>query len=459
MKKKLLLLALSTFLYCVKGQTLDATIQDEMDYEKFPSVSACIIKEGKTLWKNSYGYADVDNQVAATSETVYLLASVSKVFTATAAMQLVEAGDVSLDADINDYLSFDIVHPNYPLTPITLRMLLTHTACIQDSDAMDNYYAYNQDPTMSLDEIMHRYFSPSGADYDVVNNFHNNEPGTFYDYSNIATALVGYIVEEVSGMDFKTYCDQNIFEALCMDHTSWRLSDYNNSELAVPYQYSGGSYQAYDQYTFADYPNGGLRTSVDDLSKFIAMYLKLGSLSNEIILNSSTVESMMAVQNANVDPTQGLSWYLEDLLSASLWSHNGGEDGVSTDVFLDFDNEIGIIVLTNGEGDAYYVAEAMYQYALDTPALGEEVVGCGNVGVSEADQGISDLEFSINDNVFWINNSGEFQLEVYGLDGKRVLNQRINSGTELNLNNGAYLIKLTDLEDSRITNSRLYYSK
>ena len=110
------------------GLDLDSEIRKEMTDHKIPSMAACIIKANEIVWKRAYGYADIDSNIQATSETIYLLASVSKLVVVTAVMQLAELGFIDIDEDINNYLPFNVWNPNYPDQKITARMLLTHTS-------------------------------------------------------------------------------------------------------------------------------------------------------------------------------------------------------------------------------------------------------------------------------------------------------------------------------------------
>ena len=193
---------------------LDEFILDEMQTENAPGMATLIVKGGEIVWVESYGWADVQNAVPVEDSTVFSLASVSKLFTGTALMQLHQNGVLDLDLDINNYLPFDIEVPNFESDSITARMLMTHTSSIADNDpVMDTYYSLG-DPTITLSELIERYFSPSGSDYNATANFSNNAPGTAYAYSNIATALAGYVVEAASGMDFSEYCNQHIFNTI-----------------------------------------------------------------------------------------------------------------------------------------------------------------------------------------------------------------------------------------------------
>lgn len=349
-------------------------IMDEMEAENIPGATTVIVKNGQIVWLESFGMADIANNKAVMENTTFMLASISKLFTGTALMTLVDDGVIDLDEPINNYLPFPIDVPNHANTDITFRMLMTHTASIEDNgNVMDNYYSTG-DPELSLATIMQRYFDVNGSDYHAVNNFHNRQAGTFYDYSNIGTALAGYMVEVVSGMPFDEYCETHIFEPLAMNHTSWFLEGLNINQVAVPYSWQGGQFVAHEQYGFADYPSGQLRMNILDLAKFMNTFLQDGTLNGSEIVSSQAVQEMLSLQVPNLDGTQGLNWYQEDIFlsgggSVALWGHNGGETGVSTDMYINPDNDIGVAILTNGEGDNLNMIDELYDYGLTLTAL------------------------------------------------------------------------------------------
>jgi CubicO group peptidase (beta-lactamase class C family) len=349
--------------------SLDADIQNEMNLRHFPGVSTIIVKNGEIVWVESYGYADVENSVEVEDTTVFLLASISKLFTGTAAMQLDESGTINLDQDINQYLPWTVDIPNFINDSVTARQLMTHTSSIRDNwGIMNTYYGY-PDPTLSLENCMANYFPVSGADYSASGNFYNEAPGTSYHYSNMASALNGYLVELSSGIPFDDYCDEQLFSPLCMENTAWHYSDFNPDQVAIPYSYQNGDYIPYDQYGFADYPDGQLRSTVLDLGNFMIAILNGGTFAGNTILDSSSVNEMLSFQIPSLNNTQGLNWYQTLLYHSSgqemLWSHSGGEQGVNTHIFLDPQNDIGLCVLTNGEGDGLYICDHLYDHALN----------------------------------------------------------------------------------------------
>lgn len=347
---------------------LDEFIIQEMDNEQLPGLSAVIVKEDKIVWMNSYGFADIENMIPAADTSVYLLASISKLFTGTAVMQLAENNLINLDDGINNYLPWTLQIPGFQSDELTYRQLMTHTSSIQDNYAvMENYYDY-PDPTISLEDCMARYFSTTGMDYSANDNFLAMAPGTAYEYSNIATALNGYLVELVSEMPFDQYCKENIFEKLCMLKTSWFFRDFDSTHVVRPYQYQAGNYVPYPNYGFADYPSGQLRSNVSDMANFMIAFINEGHFGTDSILSAASINQMLTLQVPDLDAYQGLNWYQEELYhnngSTLVWGHNGGELGVTTNLYIDIDNKIGICVLANGEGDALSICDEIYTYAL-----------------------------------------------------------------------------------------------
>lgn len=361
--------------------TLDTEILNEMNTRKFPGASTVIVKNGKIVWVESYGYADVANSVSVEDTTAFLLASVSKLFTGTAAMQLHENSTINIDNDINTYLPWSVQIPNFTNNSITARQLMTHTASIDDNwGVMSSFYGY-PDPTISLSDCMASYFPTSGTNYNASGNFLNSAPGTTYDYSNMGSALNGYLVEASTGIPFDDYCDNNLFDELCMVNTAWHFSDFNPDQVATPHNFQNGSYNAINHYGFADYPNGQLRSTAMDLGNYMIAFLNGGTLGNNSILSSTSVNEMLSLQIPAIDSVSGLNWHKTKLYHSGgetmVWGHSGGEQGVSTYLYIDPQNDLGICLLTNGEGEGLYVCDALYDHALNSTFNNGMTPNCG----------------------------------------------------------------------------------
>ena len=194
-------------------------IEITMENHLIPGLSISIVKGGNIVWNKHFGYANIDENIFVDENTMFILSSASKTITATALMHLFQQNLFSLDDDVDDYLPFDINHPDYPEVPITIKMLLSHTSGIKDNW---NYMPfYDGDSPIDLNYYLSQYFTPGGEFFDISLNFTDFAPGAGFRYSNIGAALIGLLAEEISNQSFNEYCIDNIFQPLGMDDAYW----------------------------------------------------------------------------------------------------------------------------------------------------------------------------------------------------------------------------------------------
>ena len=324
-----------------------------MKFAHKPSLAACIIIDDSIVWSNGYGLYDIENNKYATSDTLYLMASISKTVTATALMQLYDQGFFDLDDDVNDFLPFSLRNPNFPDTPITFRMLLSHRSSIA-SDNNDRLCCsiIPGDPDIPSypDPWFEDYFTPNGIAYHS-SVWSDSSPGEQYYYTNVGYSLIGYLVELISGQNFNEYCKENIFIPLEMYNTSFRLKDLNTSEIAIPYFYQKGEYIANPHYgMYLIYPAASMRTSIEELSHFLIAHMNGGKYKDVRILNESTVE-MMHMRHYpphNKGRGYGLGWYIVDkTFRKKEIGHSGGWPGVHTQMVYRPEDETSILIFTN----------------------------------------------------------------------------------------------------------------
>lgn len=374
-KSKIIALGLISFILLLHACKKDKEIKNEKQFEDFlldemesqniPALSVLIFKEDDVLFEKYLGQSNISQNKALAENDLFLLASISKVVTATALLQLYDDGLFELDDAINDYLPFDVNHPDYG-TPITFKMLLTHTSGIADGSALDNQYYYGTDSPVTLNYFLENYLVPSGVFYNVDENFYNFKPGTEHEYSNIGSALIGLLVEKISNTDFNTYCKNNIFIPLGMENTFWRLDEsfQSNNPLVQPYNYVGKEYESIQHYTFTDYPNGGLRSTGKDLHRLIMAFMNNGNSNNHQLLKSSTVNLMTSPQISSIDAEVGLHMFMMNT-EENLWGHDGGEQGVATIMAFHKDTKVGAIILCNqGEADLDEILLESYKIGL-----------------------------------------------------------------------------------------------
>lgn len=246
-----------------------------------PGATFVVVKDGKVLLQKGYGYADVEKKIPIDPEkTLFRIASVSKVFTAAAVMQLVEQGKIELNRDVQNYLG-DIKMQNNTGSPVTMEHLLTHTTGF---DIVDPPVGDSMSDDLSEEVKL----------TDYVKNWMptvTRKPGDVYKYDNMASMLQGYIVQQMAGVPFHQYMKEHIFKPLGMKDSHFLLTQDLIPRLAVGY---GPDNKATQLYNFIpnDMPYGGMLTTGSDMAKFMMAYLNKGKLGDNRILKEETVKEM-----------------------------------------------------------------------------------------------------------------------------------------------------------------------
>ncbi len=253
-------------------------------------ISAAVVKDGKIVYNNSFGYKDLESKTPLRNDHLMRIASISKSFTATALMQLVEQGKISLDDDVSGLIGFRIRNPRFPDTPITLKMLLSHTAGLRDKGGYS-----------TLDRI-----NPA-INGDCAGAYFEYEPGTKYRYSNLGLNLAGSILEKVSGVRFDEYIRKNIFEPLNI-YGGHNVDELDKSRLASIYRFrknrlvrSKGAYRStadkmpayvmgYSTPIFS--PTGGVKITAHDLAIYMMMHMNYGEYNGVRLISEKSAKLM-----------------------------------------------------------------------------------------------------------------------------------------------------------------------
>lgn len=376
---------------------LDEFFEGIINRTPLAGVTACVIKEGQVVWSKGYGWADIENEIPMSPDKIQNIGSISKTFTATAVMQLWEKGLFNLDDDVNDFLPFTVKNPRFPEAIITFRQLLSHRSSILDGPAYDASYACG-DPTITLETWIAEYFTPGGEYYDAEKNFHIWKPGEEGEipaepraYSNLGFGLLGYLVERISGEDFHDYTKAHIFEPLAMEESAWLISGINVENHSVPYTFvpegfkpeegmtleslpfrfpkriiltqrdkdsppKKGAFFPHCLYSFPNYPDGLIRTSLNQISHYLTAYMNDGEYEGRRLLKEETVALMLSDQHFG----RGLCWNRYDFEEkGKLWGHGGSDPGVNTIMLFRETDKVGVIVFTNTNE----VREALFEMA------------------------------------------------------------------------------------------------
>ncbi|MBB4630953.1 serine hydrolase domain-containing protein [Sphingosinicella soli] len=291
-----------------------------------------VVKDGAVLTQRGFGYSDVEKRTPVDPETtLFRPGSVSKLFTWTAVMQLVQEGKLDLDADVNTYLDFKI--PARDGKPVTLRNILTHTAGFEEQ--IRGLISVGK--PAPLGDLLKRW---------VPNRIF--APGTTPAYSNYATALAGYIVERASGMSFDDYIDQRIFAPLGMNHSSFRqpLPQRLQPLMSKGYATASGEPKPYEVIGLA--PAGSLAASGADMAKFMIAHLSNGGP----LLSPETAKLMHTTTLTILPPLNrmALGFYEQQINGQTAIGHGGDSQWFHSNLMLFPQENVGIYISMNSAG-------------------------------------------------------------------------------------------------------------
>lgn len=248
---------------------------EELD---IPGLCFVFVQDGEVIYASGYGYASLENQTTMDpASTVLRIGSVSKPFVATAVMQLVEQGKLDLYSDVNQYLSSFQLENKYS-EPVTLAHLLTHTAGFEDPP-----YVSITDPEQ---------VPPLGVYLAENIPLRPDAPGDIHRYSNYGYALAAFIVEETTGIPFDQYVDENIFQPLGMEHSSYLLAPPLPEDLATGYLLKEGDQIPQPVDYDGDYPAGSIVSTAENMTHFMLAHLQDGCYKGGCILGADSLEVM-----------------------------------------------------------------------------------------------------------------------------------------------------------------------
>jgi len=355
-------------------EELDNKIEYLRQLGDIPSLTAGIVVDDSLVWIKGFGEQEEP-------DTVYNIGSITKPIIATGILELQERGLISLDDEASNYLPFQLVHPDYPDIPITIRMLLSHQSGLNQITLSQSSYFYDDhildwmaakqgwtfaehDSEMPLGEFLENYLVPDGLYYSA-DIWASVEPGTEFVYANSGYYLLRYITENVTGQSIHQYLQENIFDPLGMTNTGFYFSDAPEKQ-AVPYlrlfgvlSKTNARLPAYDKVIGA----GGIRSTVPDLARFMIANLNNGQINGTQLVEPETVSllhnqvvSSTAVTNMvstglgfdKLREEAGQYWGYEYNMHGAL-GHQGGDFGCNNEWwFVDKEQGgYGVIMLTN----------------------------------------------------------------------------------------------------------------
>lgn len=321
---------------------------------ELPGASIVIIQDGKITLKAGYGFADIRAGTPVDpDQTRFRVASISKLITATAVMQVVEQGKADLNADVNTYLTSFKIGSNYP-EPVTLANLLTHTA------GFDDRYLGLAAPLASPAEVLAQHLARAMPPRVLP-------PNKVISYSNYGFALAGHVVENVSGQEFNAYVAEHVFAPLGMNASSFGVPYPMPQNIAVPYFKGGdeGGFRRSELDSPRIGPAGDLITTSADMAQFMLAHLNNGVYGDgEHLISDLSVEKMHADRFANADGLDGWALgFATGHRNGIRWiGHDGSWRGFCAQLVLQPETKSGYFVVYNV--DCHFAASAPLRKAL-----------------------------------------------------------------------------------------------
>ena len=347
---KALILLIFTAIYSTGIYAQSATFESELKKitDKYDAVglAVVVVKNGKPVYEKAFGYKDLENKEPLTTDNLFRIASISKSFSSTAIMQLVEAGKVSLDDDISDLIGFKVRNPKFPNTKITLEMMLSHRSSLNDSNG---YF--------TLDVL------DTTKTKDWQKSFNSYEPGTDYEYCNLNFNMIGAVLERLTNVRFDNYIKQQILNPLGLD-AGYCVDSLDQGRIAKLYEKEDGKYveqkAAYNprseeirNYTMGVStpvfsPTGGMKISAHDLSKYMMMHMNYGKSGKTKIISKASSKKMQT--GLSPKENYGLALLENDRLipGEHMIGHTGSAYGLYSNMFFEPKKKFGFIVITNG---------------------------------------------------------------------------------------------------------------
>ena len=334
-------------------ENIEPAIQQIFKEEKVVGLSVAVVKHNKIIYTHSFGVKNLETGTALTNENIFRIASISKSFSATSIMQLVESGKLSLDEDVSNLVGFKIRNPKYPETVITLKLLLSHLSSINDSEG---YF--------SLD-----YINPA-KNSNWAKCYNDYEPGKGYQYCNLNFNMVGTIIERTSGERFDQYVKHHVLDPLglyggyCVDSLDKskfaNIYDYNTDSakfILSPNAYAARSEEianyimGYSTPIFS--PTGGMKISATDLAKYMTMHMNYGKYKGGRIISKKSSKQMQAPLSEEEQYGFAIENTIKMVDGVHLTGHTGSAYGLFSAMFFDPKKKYGIVVISNGCHPAY----------------------------------------------------------------------------------------------------------
>lgn len=366
----ILAILLSTPVLAQKGKT-KAAVKKLMKQFQAVGLSVAVVKNNTIVYNQSFGKKNIEQKTKIENNDIFRIASISKSFSATSVMQLVEAGKFSLNDDVSKLIGFEVRNHKFPDIVITLKMLLSHTSSLNDSEG---YF--------TLDVI-----NPAKAK-NAAGCYSDYAPGTEYRYCNLNFNMVGTIIERYSGERFDQYVVKHVLNPLGL-YGGYCIDSLDASRFVTLYEYDSASHSfaaqenaynprreeinnymmGYSTPIFS--PTGGMKISARDLATYMTMHMNYGKYPGGTLISEASAKEMQTPVNEKSG--YGLALHTEDgyVAGKKLIGHTGSAYGLLSSMFFSPEEKFGIVVITNGsipdanqnsKGLRSEVSQVLYDY-------------------------------------------------------------------------------------------------
>jgi len=347
-KNLLLIFGLIPCLANGQAKPVEASIDSLMEKFKAIGLGVAVVKDGELVYTHSFGLKDVESKTPLTDKDIFRIASISKSFSATSIFQLIEKGKLSLGDDFSSVVGFKVRNPKYPATVITVKMVMSHTSSINDSEGYFNLDAINPDKNPNWAKCYNSY-----------------EPGKGYQYCNLNYNMIGTVIEKLSGERFDKYVKNHILEPLGLYGGYW-VESLDSNRFVTLYEYDGKKetfapaelaynprseeiskyVMGYSTPIFS--PTGGMKISATDLAKYMSMHMFQGKYKGVRLISKRSAK----VMQTNISEEEGYGLAIRtvsDLIPGKVMKgHTGSAYGLYSMMFFHPKEKFGIVVITNG---------------------------------------------------------------------------------------------------------------
>lgn len=324
-----------------------------------------VVKGHEMIYNHSFGLKNVETGERLENGDVFRIASISKSFVAIGIMQLVEAGKLSLEADVSDLIGFRVRNPNFPDSVITLRMILSHRSSISDKNGYFTLDALDPD-----------------KDVDWSKAYNTYAPNTDYQYCNLNFNLAGAILEKYAGERFDRYVHRHILEPLGV-YGGYNVDELDSSRFVTLYAYDDGNqrfaaspaaYQSradelkgyelgYSTPVFS--PTGGMKMSAEDLAKVMMMHMHYGTANGTRIISEGSSRAMQTVLTPKSGYGMALRTIADLIPGKAMTGHEGIAYGLYSAMYFQPQEGFGIVVITNGCNTGFSNGDVINDFLLE----------------------------------------------------------------------------------------------